>query len=115
MRHDLFATSVDDDRTRQTIRAAWEQHHLLLEPHGAVAWRGLLDWEATERRGDSPAVVLETAHPAKFPEELERVLGSAPPVPPALAALDRLTEDYDQLPVDYDRFQEYLVGRYGPT
>jgi threonine synthase len=40
----------------------------LMEPHGAVAWRGLQDWTETEPLNDSPAVVLETANPAKFPE-----------------------------------------------
>jgi hypothetical protein len=31
-------------------------------------------------------------------------------VPPALAALDHLPEDYDRLPADYDRFRDYLLG-----
>jgi threonine synthase len=62
--------------------------------------------------GDSPAVVLETAHPAKFPEEIERLLGFSPKVPPSLAALDKLKEDFDRLPVDYAQFQHYLMRRY---
>jgi threonine synthase len=112
MRHDLFSTSVSDDRTQATIREAWLAHRLLLEPHGAVGWRGFLDYLAVEPLGDSPAVVLETAHPAKFPEEIERVLGFSPDTPPALASLDLLTEHYDLLPPDYPRFQAYLRERY---
>jgi threonine synthase len=112
MRHDLFSTSVSDDQTRATIQQAWEKHQLLLEPHGAVGWRGFLDFCAAEPLGDSPAVVLETAHPAKFPEQIERLLGFSPSVPPALAALDKLPEDFDRLPVDYAQFQQYLLSRY---
>lgn len=113
MRRDLFSRSVSDEQTRATIREAWERHGLLLEPHGAVGWRGLLNFLAAEPSNHAPAVVLETAHPAKFPEEIQRLLGFSPPVPPALAALDQLAEDYDRLPADYGAFRDYLLSRAG--
>ncbi len=113
LRRDLFSTSVSDDQTRVTIRQAWTGHQLLLEPHGAVGWRGFLDYVGTEPLNGAPAVVLETAHPAKFPEEIEAALGFAPAVPPALAALDQLAEDYDRLPVDYAAFRDYLLAGLG--
>jgi len=112
MRRDLFSSTVSDDQTRATIQQAWAEHKLLLEPHGAVGWRGFLDYCAAESLGDSPAVVLETAHPAKFPEEIERVLGFSPDVPASLSALDKLPEDFDRMPVDYGQFQKYLLSRY---
>jgi threonine synthase len=112
MQRELFSTSVSDERTRLAIRDAWQRHRLLLEPHGAVGWQGFLDYLETEPLGDTPAVVLETAHPAKFPEEIEHNLGFSPQVPPALAALDQLAEDYDSLPVDYAAFRTYLLARY---
>ncbi len=112
MRRDLFSTTVSDDQTRATIKQAWAEHKLLLEPHGAVGWRGFLDYCAAEPLGDSPAVVLETAHPAKFPEEIERLLGFSPEVPASLTALDKLPEDFDRMPVDYGQFQKYLLSRY---
>ena len=71
MRRDLFSSSVSDEQTRATIREVWSEHQLLLEPHGAVGWRGFLDYLAAEPLTARPAVVLETAHPAKFPEEIE--------------------------------------------
>ena len=114
MQRELFSTTVTDDQTRATIKSAWEEHQLLLEPHGAVGWQGFRDYCAVEPLGDSPAIILETAHPAKFPEEIERLLGFSPAVPPALAALDHLPEDFDQLPVDYEKFRQYLLTRYAP-
>jgi threonine synthase len=111
MRRDLFSSAVSDDLARSTIRQAWEQYRLLLEPHGAVGWRGFLDFTESEPLGNSPAVVLETAHPAKFPEEIEKNLGFSPEVPPVLTALDQLPEDYDSLPVDYTAFRQYLRQR----
>ena len=75
MRRDLFSTSITDDRTRTSLRDFWNKYQILLEPHGVVAWQGFLDWCAKEEIGSSPAVIVETANPAKFPEEVEKVVG----------------------------------------
>jgi threonine synthase len=112
MRYDLFSSSISDERTRATIKDAWTKHRLLLEPHGAVAWRGFSDWLEKEPLSNAPAAILETAHPAKFPEEIEKILGFSPEVPPALAAVDLLPEDYDRMNADYGQFRDYLLQKY---
>jgi len=112
MRRDLYSSSISDERTRAALKSAWTDHELLLEPHGAVAWQGFLDWEAEESLGDSPAAILETAHPAKFPEEIEKTLGFSPAVPEAIATAERLPEDFDRQPADYEAFRQYLLSRH---
>jgi threonine synthase len=112
MRRELFSSTVSDERTRAALRHAWTKHRLLVEPHGAVAWQGLLDWMDAEKRDGAPAVLLETAHPAKFPEEIEKQLGFTPDVPPQMAEAERLPEDYDQMAADYEVFSQYLLKRY---
>jgi threonine synthase len=112
MRRDLFSSSVSDDRTRETIREVWNKYGLLLEAHGAVAWRGFLDWQEHEPLNDSPAVILETANPAKFPEEIEKTIGFAPDVPSAMIAAIKLPEDFDRMGTDYDKFREYLIQQH---
>ena len=87
MRRDIFSTSVSDDRTVAGVRDFWNQFQLLLEPHGSVAWQGFLDWTAMEPLGNSPAVIVETANPAKFPVEVERVVGWPPDVPQNMTAV----------------------------
>ena len=112
LRRDVFSSSVTDEQTRATISRAWAQHRLLLEPHGAVGWHGLWDYLSVEPLNGAPAVVLETAHPAKFPEEIEKVLGFSPEVPPGLAVLDTLPEDFDRLRADYELFRDYLITKH---
>ena len=68
MRRDIFSSSISDERTRTSLRDFWNQYQILLEPHGVVAWQGFLDWNAVEPLGDAPAIIVETANPAKFPE-----------------------------------------------
>ena len=112
MRRDLFSSSISDSRTRDTVRDVWQQHRLLLEPHGAVAWCGFQDWQQTESLAGLPAAILETAHPAKFPEEIEQTLGFSPEVPPAIAAAEKLPEQFDRLPADYADFKQYLLAQH---
>jgi threonine synthase len=112
MRRDLFSSSISDQRTRETIREVWNKYGLLLEAHGAVAWAGFEDWLKTESLNDLPAVILETANPAKFPEEIEQTIGFAPDVPPAMTAAIKLPEDFDRMDADYENFREYLVQRH---
>jgi threonine synthase len=53
-------------------------------------------------------VVLETAHPAKFPEEINKVLGFNPALPPSLAGLDGKSEEIFSLTNNYAEFKRYL-------
>lgn len=112
MQCDLFSSSISDERTRATIKEVWDKYQLLLEPHGAVAWRGYEDWLETGAGGDVPAVILETANPSKFPEEIEKLFGWSPDVAPAMQAALKLPEDYDRMGPDYEKFREYLVSKY---
>jgi threonine synthase len=112
MRRDLFSSSVSDQRTRATLQEVWNKYQLLLEPHGAVAWRGFQDWLETEPLNGLPAAILETANPAKFPEEIEKLMGWSPDVPPAMTAMIQLPEDFDRMGVDYESFRQYLLAKH---
>ncbi|MCO5053396.1 MAG: threonine synthase [Verrucomicrobiae bacterium] len=112
MRRELFSSSVSDERTRVAFLDFWHKFQLLLEPHGAVAWQGFQDWLQTEALDGRPAVILETANPAKFPEEIRKAFGWAPDVPPRMAEQIKLPEDFDRSTPDYVAFRDYLVEHY---
>jgi threonine synthase len=57
-------------------------------------------------------ISLETAHPAKFPEEIERLLGFDPALPPSLEGLEDKPESYDHMKNDYEDFKQYLINNY---
>jgi threonine synthase len=98
LRRDLAAFRFDDDETRAALREVYRATGYLLDPHSAVGWLALradrADRAARAARGEptDPAtpVLLATAHPAKFREVIEPVIGEEIPLPPRLAAcLDR--------------------------
>ncbi|MBN2464577.1 threonine synthase [candidate division WOR-3 bacterium] len=113
MRGDIYSVSINDEGTRKAIKDAWSGYKTMLEPHGAVGWAGLQRYLSSlePRNPGTPeplAISVETAHPAKFPEEIQRLLGVAPPLPPSLAGLDVKPEHYDKGPNDYSWFKEFL-------
>ena len=110
MRADLYSNSVSDAVTRKTVLEVWEKFHVLLEPHGAVAWHGFMEWQKREPLNGLPAVILETAHPAKFPEEIEKTLGFSPDVPSSIEAAEKLPEHFEHMNADYGVFKDYLIN-----
>ncbi len=111
MRKELYSVSIDDTETRKTIKEAYQKYGVILEPHGAVAWAGLVQYLET---GEVPdlAISIETAHPAKFPEEITKILGVEPDVPPSLLDLDKKTEHYESIGKDYGQFKEILNKKF---
>lgn len=111
MQRELFTVSISDDETRKTIADAWQQHKVMLEPHGAVGWAALLTFLS---KGYRPglAISIETAHPAKFPEEIKKLLGIEPELPTSLAGLDAKPESFEEGSNDYAWFRDFLVKRF---
>lgn len=115
MRKEMFAISITDPQTRETIRQAWENYRLLLEPHGAVGWKALevfLEQHRQYHPDEQLCVSLETAHPAKFPEQIREILGFDPQLPPSLEGIEEKPEHYDQIDNNYPQFKQYLLDQF---
>ncbi len=109
MKRHLFSVSVSDEDTRQTIRKTYERYGTLLEPHGAVGWRGLELYLAA--MGEEPlSVSLETAHPAKFPEEIKSLLNITPELPASMEGLASRRGSALSMPNDYQTLKDYLIS-----
>ncbi len=76
------STSVTDAVTKQTLLAVYTQHNYLCDPHGAVAYRALEDY-LNDHYGDK-GIFLETAHPIKFFDVVEPVIGQTIEVPDSI-------------------------------
>jgi threonine synthase len=82
----LRATSIGDDLIRKSIQTEYQQSGLALCPHTAAAAQAYRMLPEQERR-ESHWVLVATAHPAKFPEIVEPLIGRDLVPPPALARL----------------------------
>jgi len=110
---DMWAVSVGDDETRRCISETWNDHQVMLEPHGAVGWAALERYFAEGGvAADTLAIALETAHPAKFPDEVRAATGVDPEVPLALSSVEALPESFGEIDVDYAGFRDLLRRQY---
>ncbi len=89
--------AVSEDATLQEIGAVAEQTGQAIDPHGAV---GVAAGRRVRRDRSLPMISLATAHPAKFPDAVERATGTRPQLPPRLADLHQRPERFEVLPND---------------
>jgi len=109
MRKRIFSISISDGATKDTIKRVYEKYGVLLEPHGAVGWRGLEAY--LKRFGDFPLCVsLETAHPAKFPDEIKELLGITPELPKSMQDIEKRQGKPYELSADYEEFKNFLCS-----
>ena len=95
LRADVTGVSCSDEETSATIAGVFERTGYVLDPHGAVAYCAA---RKAGLPGRGPAVVLATAHPAKFPDVVEASTGRSVPLPEALA--DRMNEPEHWVEID---------------
>lgn len=105
----VTGVSVDDAATRSRMRRTFEEEEYVVCPHTAV---GL---EAVDRRraatgDDRPALILATAHPAKFPRLVEESLGRPVPPEPRLARLRELSGSTEEIPASGAALRDVLLS-----
>ena len=105
----MWSTSVNDDVTLETMQRTYNKANYIADPHTAVGLEALRRYRQkfVEHR-DMSAVVLSTAHPAKFQETVNDALGFDIELPPALATCLRKTKQATSMPNQYEIFKEFL-------
>jgi threonine synthase len=85
MRRDIAGCRFSDDDVRATIRRVFDERGYLLDPHSAIAYLGLKGREGREGPERPAGIFLATAHPAKFAEIVDPIIGRAMEKPLPLA------------------------------
>ncbi len=99
---------LDDAGTLEEIKQRLESSGELLDPHSAIGTAAA----ARLRRAEIPALVaMATAHPAKFPDAVEKASGRRPALPPRLQDLYDRPERLDVLPNDLGRVEDFVRQR----
>jgi threonine synthase len=98
MRRIILGVSVNDEETRDTIVRVHEAGYFI-DPHSAVGWKGVDKLRTENKLDEGPVGILCTAHPAKFSEVVEPLVGS-PPVPYSLTRAMERTVNAQTIPAD---------------
>ena len=102
---EISGATYTDEQIRETVKAAYQETGYLLDPHGACGYRAL---EEGRQEGET-GVFLETAHPAKFLETVEGIIGDKVEIPAKLQAFMKGTKQSIPMAKDFESFKAYLL------
>lgn len=103
---DISGCSYTDDQIADTIRECLKETGYQLDPHGACGFRALKEGLLPGETG----VFLETAHPAKFKDTVERITGKELDIPARLAAFMKGTKQSVTMTKDFADFKAFLLN-----
>ena len=108
MKEHISGYAFTDAATTSAMNEIYEKHQYIMDPHGAVAY---LAWKSSqeEKGNDYAGILLETAHPAKFLEDVERILNLRLVIPKKLADLADRKKIATPMGIDYPSFRSWLV------
>ena len=105
------ASRLDDTETLEVISRTYAESGMLLDPHTAVGVGAVAKLRASGTLHGT-TVTLATAHPAKFPDAVEKATGVRPPLPPHLADLFDLPEQFTVLPHDLAVVKQFVATTF---
>ena len=103
----ISGATYSDEDIRETVRQCYDETQYILDPHGACGYQALADG----LREDEVGVFCETAHPAKFKEKVDEIIGIDVEIPERLAAFMRGQKQSVSMAKDFSDFKAYLMGQ----
>lgn len=104
----ISSYTISDEETRETIKEVYLQHKYLLDPHGAVAYASLKRF--LQKKSGARGMILETAHPVKFYDVVEPVIGAKIPLPVEIEALLDREKKAVKIAADFGEFKDHLLN-----
>ena len=117
----LSSYSIDDTTTKATIARVYKTNNYTLDPHGAVAFAAAEIYLANLEKANTSsnaqyntnsysAIILETAHPVKFPEVVEEAIGQTIAIPDSVKFLLDKKKVSTALAANYAAFKNWMIA-----
>ena len=103
---EISGATYTDGQIAETMKEVWKDNHYLLDPHGACGFRALQEGLQAGETG----IFLETAHPAKFKDTVEKIIGEAVQIPEKLQAFMRGEKKSLPMSKGFEDFKRYLMS-----
>ena len=103
----ISGATYSDDQIRETMRQCYKETGYILDPHGACGYQALADGLKPGEVG----VFCETAHPAKFKEKVDDILGIDVDIPARLRAFMQGEKQSTPMTKDFADFKKYLMNQ----
>ena len=106
IKNDISGATYTDEQIAETIRQCYKDNGYLLDPHGACGYRALQEGLQEGEVG----IFLETAHPAKFKDRVDAILGADIAIPEKLQAFMKGQKQTVPMANDFNAFKSYLLS-----
>ncbi len=103
----LSSYSINDTETIAIIKEVYQKDNYILDPHGAVGYLALQRY--LKDNAGQKGILLETAHPVKFPGAVENCIGRSINIPASVQSIMSKEKHSIQMKADYQQFKEYLM------
>ena len=102
---DISGATYSDEQIAETLKECHDETEYLLDPHGACGYRSLQE----SLQPDEVGIFLETAHPAKFLETVENIIGEKVEIPAPLQEFMKGTKQSVPMDKGFEKFKAYLM------
>jgi len=103
----MSGESFSDDETKEIIKKVYENYNYILDPHGAIGFLGLERF--IDKNPDYFGVFLETAHPIKFKNIIEKTLNIEVQIPNRIKGI--LKKEIKKISIsNYNQFKSFLLN-----
>ncbi|MGI6223735.1 MAG: threonine synthase [Prevotella sp.] len=106
IKKDIHGATYKDEDIKKIMRQCYEKNNYVLDPHGSCGYQALKEQLGENELG----VFLETAHPAKFKEKVDAIIGVDIAIPDRLAAFMKGTKQSVAMPNSFKEFKDFLLS-----
>jgi len=107
LKEKLSSYSITNKETIDTIKNIYENKDYLLDPHGAVGYLSLQRF--IDEQPAAKGIFLETAHPVKFPDAIEKIIGKTVDIPASVQAIMTGQKQSLVINAEYASLKDYLL------
>ncbi len=106
---EISGDSYTDIETISSIQEIYSNYKYIIDPHGAVGYLALLNYLKLSKEKNLYGVVLETAHPSKFPDVVNSAIGKKMEIPKSIMMLMQKEKKSIPISSNYSEFKELLL------
>ncbi|HUX92727.1 MAG TPA: threonine synthase [Ignavibacteriaceae bacterium] len=109
IKNNIYGASFSDTETVSAIKEMYSKYHYTIDPHGAVGYLAIKNYMSLADNKNISGIVLETAHPSKFPDVVYQAINTEIEMPARL--LVALKKEKKSIPIskDYSEFKQFLL------
>ena len=110
IKEEIYSVSFDDEETISGIKEVYNNYNYIIDPHGAVGYQAIKKYFNEIDNSNSIGIILETAHPAKFIDTVEKSINKKVDIPERLAQFIEKEKSTIKLSNKFEDFKSYLLS-----